>query len=264
MVLGLLMAHGCGEAPTQPVRLEFRLDSSMLACGGGFATGQLGFYLSGLRMVDEQGAAIPVLLDATSTQSGGDGVALVAWEGDCSPSPGAAPHAEAGAGNVRAVTGRAAGAAYRAVEFELGVPFERNHANPLTAPPPLDVASMFWTWQTGYKFLRLDVGTDWSFHLGSTGCIPESAVRPPEACRWPNRATIRLPVAAALDGVVVVDLDDLLAGLDTAVAENCVEAYGGREECRRLLTRLGIDADTGLCADDCRRQTLFRYEPARS
>ena len=106
---------------------------------------------------------------------------------------------------------------YQALEFDLGVPFERNHANPLTAPPPLNAASMFWTWQTGYKFLRLDLGTDWSFHLGSTGCVSESAVRPPEACRQPNRATIRLPAAAAFDGVVAVDLDGLLAGIDIAV-----------------------------------------------
>ena len=209
--------------------------------------------------MNAQGAAVPVRLDASPTQSQAGGVALVTWAGACAQRPEADSHADAMADPI--VTGRVASAHYEAVEFELGVPFERNHANPLTAPPPLNVASMFWTWQTGYKFLRLDVGTEWSFHLGSTGCVSESAVRPAEACRQPNRATIRLPAGAAFDGVVVVDLDRLLAGLDIAVAENCVEAYGEREQCRRLLTTLGLDAGTGLCTDDCRHQTLFRYEP---
>lgn len=261
LALAATLAHGCGDAATESVRLQFRLDSSLLACGGGAASGQLGFFVSDLRLVNAQGA-VPVRLDATTTQSQADGVALVAWPGVCVQPPEA--HSEADTMADPVIAGRAASAQYEAVEFELGVPFERNHANPLTATPPLNVASMFWTWQTGYKFLRLDVGTDWSFHLGSTGCVSESAVRPADTCQQPNRATIRLPAAAAFDGVIAVDLDQLLAGLDIAVAENCVEAYGKIGECRRLLTTLGLDADTGLCTDDCRHQTFFRHEPARS
>ena len=262
LLLAATLAHGCSEPATEPLRIQFHLDSSLLACGTGQVWGQLGFYVSSLRLLDAQGASIPVRLDANPTQSQPDGVALVAWTGDCLQYGDADADADSekpGTGNP-VVTGRAASATYQAFEFELGVPFESNHANPLAAPPPLNVASMFWTWQTGYKFLRLDIATDWSFHLGSTGCVSESAVRPPESCDRPNRATIRLPAAAAFDGVVVVDLDGLLAGLDIAAAENCVEAYGTRKECRQLLTRLGIDADTGQCTDNCARQTLFRYE----
>ena len=246
------VATGCGTQSTDPVRLNFSLNSSLAAgCHGIPEPGQLRFYLSNIRMIDAQGAAAPVLLDATANQSASEGIAFVSWDGSCVQ-------------DDPLVSGTVAGGQYEVIEFELGVPFDRNHANPLAAPRPLNVASMFWTWQTGYKFLRLDVGTDWSFHLGSTGCVSASAVRPPEVCRQPNRATIHLPAAAAFDGVVVVNLDGLLAGLDIAVAENCVEAYGEREDCRQLLTRLGLDADTGLCADECARQSFFRYEPARS
>ena len=257
LALATTLAQGCGDTAYEPVRLEFRLESSHLACGAGVVSGQLGFYVSGLRFVDAYGTTTPVSLDATSTQSQADGVALVGWAGSCEQ----APDAVAASMANPAVTGRVAGAMHQAVEFELGVPFEHNHANPLTAQPPLNLSSMFWTWQTGYKFLRLDLGNDWSFHLGSTGCVSASAVRPPQACNRPNLATVRLPGAAAFQGVVVVDLDSLLAGLDVATAENCVEAYGKREECRRLLAGLGIDADTGHCDGDCGRQVFFRYEP---
>ena len=257
VLLVAAIATGCGSQSKDSVRLNFSLNSSFAAgCHGIPQPGQLRFYLSNIRMIDAQGAAAPVLLDATANQSASEGIALVSWDGSCAP--------DSVVQDYPVVSGTVARGQYKAIEFELGVPFDLNHANPLDAAPPLNVASMFWTWQTGYKFLRLDVGTDWSFHLGSTGCGSESAVRPPEVCRQPNRSTIRLPAAAAFDGVVVVNLDGLLAGLDIAVAENCVEAYGQREECRRLLTRLGLDADTGLCADDCARQSLFRYEAARS
>ena len=266
LLLAALAAQGCGDTGTQPVRLEFSLNSSLLACVGGPASGQLGFYVSGLRLVDGHGAAIPVRLDALPTQSKGDGIALVSWNGRCAPSSNADanPDADAAAMTDPVVTGRVPRGHYDTIEFELGVPFERNHANPLTAPAPLNVPSMFWTWQSGYKFLRLDIGSDWSFHLGSTGCVSESAVRPPRVCEQPNLATIRLPAAAAFGGVVAVDLDTLLADFDIAAADNCVDAYGNLEICRRLLTRLGIDVDTGRCSGDCGRQALFRYDNAGS
>ncbi len=56
-----------------------------------------------------------------------------------------------------------------------------NHANPAAALAPLNVGSMFWTWQLGYKFLRLDVRRQdsdtsaWSLHLGSEGCQSNAA-----------------------------------------------------------------------------------------
>ena len=41
------------------------------------------------------------------------------------------------------------------LNFELGVPFEQNHTNPLTAQAPLNVSEMFWSWQLGHKFFTL-------------------------------------------------------------------------------------------------------------
>lgn len=80
------------------------------------------------------------------------------------------------------------------LEFELAVPFEFNHKNPLTAKFPLNQSDMFWAWQLGHKFFRLDMinrttkDQDWSFHLGSTGCISASVMRAPKKpCKQPNR-----------------------------------------------------------------------------
>ena len=201
------------------------------------------FYVSDLAMIDAQGLAVPVHLHTNQWQ--GDSTALVAL---------------GGSEENRVVAGHVANGHYVAIEFLLGVPFHRNHGNPLAAPPPLNVPSMFWTWQSGYKFVRLDIGTDWSFHLGSTGCISASVVRPPgKPCREPNAARIRLASEVPEVGTIAVDLDALLAHIDTVVEENCMAAYAESEACRGLLANLGMDPDTGRCRDGCGTQAVFRF-----
>jgi uncharacterized repeat protein (TIGR04052 family) len=78
-----------------------------------------------------------------------------------------------------------------AIRFTLGVPFSQNHVNPLTQASPLNISSMFWGWQTGHKFLRLEMLAEqdnWLFHLGSMGCKAASPLRAPKkACLYPNR-----------------------------------------------------------------------------
>lgn len=241
-VVGWLLATvslglGACHPPETPVRLEFEMRTSHTD------DALLRFYISDLAMIDGQGHAVRVRLDMNAWQN--DGTAMVAL-GSRTENP--------------VVSGKVANGHYVAIEFLLGVPFERNHGNPLAAAPPLNVPSMFWTWQSGYKFVRLDIGTDWSFHLGSTGCVSASAVRPPgEPCREPNAARIRLASDAPEAGTIAIDLDALLAHIDTAVEDNCMAAFAEREACRRLLANLGMDPDTGLCVDGCGAQALFRF-----
>lgn len=83
--------------------------------------------------------------------------------------------------------------------FTLGVPFELNHRNPLLAKAPLDDSGMFWTWQLGYKFMRLDASSQtrdqhWALHFGSLGCEAASAMRAPaQPCQRPNQIPILIP-----------------------------------------------------------------------
>lgn len=229
---------GCG-LPDTPVRLTFEMRSNQAA------DPSLRFYVSDLSMIDAEGHVAPVRLDPTPWQ---DGVtAMVALGGRTENA---------------VVAGQVEPGHHVAVEFLLGVPFEDNHGNPLAAASPLNVPSMFWTWQSGYKFIRLDIANAWSFHLGSTGCFSASAVRPPtEPCREPNAARVRLAGEAPEQGTIVVDLDALLANVDTTTEENCMESYADRDACRGLLANLGMDPDTGRCLDGCRSQSVFRFAP---
>lgn len=62
-----------------------------------------------------------------------------------------------------------------AIRFKLGVPKRRNHAIENTSPSPLNLTTMYWSWLSGYKFMRLEGEIDgvpggWIFHLGSAQC----------------------------------------------------------------------------------------------
>ena len=242
-----LSLAACSEPLTSQVEIEFELeDSRVEACGNGL----LSFYLSDPHLITSNGGEIPIQLDAESSWQS-QRTALISLAEECGPSR--------GTGGNSGLNGTVPSGDYQYLEFSLGVPFELNHVNPLEAEAPLDVPSMFWVWQTGYKFLRYDIEGQWSFHLGSTCCRSASAVRAPaEPCEQPNLARIRVPISDPFQARIGVDLDALISGIDTRGADNCVEAYGNDPLCRTLVERLGLDAGTGQCVDECDGQVLFR------
>ena len=236
-----LAAQACGPS-TQPVTTRFALHPPP-SLAETAAPVTLQFFVSDLRMVEADGATARVRLAVAPPYQDGE-TALVSLASD---------------GPVNAtIHGTVPRGDYVHMEFLLGIPFARNHGNPLHAEPPLDRPAMFWAWQSGHKFMRLDLGNAWSFHLGSTGCHSASAVRPPQQeCRRPNLARIRLPASVAADGQVDVDLGALLAGVDPMLDASCMGSYADDAACRRVLAELGLDAQTGRCLDDCRTQRVF-------
>ncbi|WMN61831.1 metallo-mystery pair system four-Cys motif protein (plasmid) [Pseudoalteromonas xiamenensis] len=127
------------------------------------------------------------------------------------------------------------------LSFTLGVPFELNHRNPLTQASPLNVPEMFWTWQQGHKFLRLDLkqqNEGWEFHLGSIGCQSASVMRSPtQPCVQANR--YQYSVELNESHVVEFDLNALLGGLDLTTLPDCM---GDPEQqgCKTVMPRLNL------------------------
>lgn len=250
-----LGAQACSPS-TQPVTVRFALHSpASLAATASSPT--LRFYIAELRMVDAHGRSTPIRLDPLPPYQD-ERTALIALAADVQTQPGSAGGQPLAWGNA-VVHGTVTPGDHVHMEFVLGIPFERNHGNPLRAEPPLDRPAMFWAWQSGHKFLRVDLGNAWSFHLGSTGCHSASAVRPPQGqCRRPNLARIRLPASAATNARIDVDVGALLAGVDPTADASCMGSYADDDTCRRLLAALGLDAQTGRCRADCRGQRVFR------
>lgn len=130
----------------------------------------------------------------------------------------------------------------KAIRFSLGVPFEQNHQNPMSQPSPLNIPSMFWVWQTGHKFMRLELSTkqdNWMFHLGSTGCNAASPMRAPQkACVNPNRFNFELTFDGEQHGnEIMFDLAELTQKLALTEQQSC-QSEQENPACKQLFKNL--------------------------
>ncbi len=148
------------------------------------------------------------------------------------------------------VSGTADYGQYIGVKFKLGVPFALNHGDPTTAPSPLNLTGLFWSWNGGYKFLRLDNAVDSAgtmvgrnLHLGSTGCNGSTATTPPTSCTAENVTEITLLGFNPRTGHVMADAKAVFAGSDLAGegggAPGCMSGTTD-PECTPIFARLGL------------------------
>ena len=174
-LIPLLLLGACGQwdqAVEIPVVATWN-GEPVTCASDGIALTDLRFYISNPRLTDADGRAHDVRF-ATEFAWQNDVVALIDLEdGEGACRNGTAATFDRLLGVVRAGD-------YRGLRFTVGVPFRVNHANPLTAGPPLDDPDMHWHWRSGYKFLRVGVanGDDgfW-LHAGSAGCEGTVGVR---------------------------------------------------------------------------------------
>ncbi|ERN42970.1 hypothetical protein KR51_00002780 [Rubidibacter lacunae KORDI 51-2] len=160
-VLAGVTATQAQEAERQPVQVVFaaRVGDRVFACGETYDLGRTAmllqpadfrFYVSKVALIDTNGRAVPVVLEQDGKWQHKDLTLL-----DFEDRTGACDN-----GTVETrdrVVGTVPAGDYRGVRFLLGVPFDLNHADAVTAPSPLNLTSMWWNWQGGYKFLRLDL-----------------------------------------------------------------------------------------------------------
>jgi uncharacterized repeat protein (TIGR04052 family) len=238
------MAVACSEA-RQPVTIKFmsQFEGRDVSCEHDAADvllTDLRFYVYDVQLVAADGALTPLKLDDKVLWQQDD-LGLV----DLENGRGACTNGTAETRNF--LQGTARTGAYEGLQFTIGVPFDRNHADPLAANPPLDDPAMHWHWRAGYKFLRAGVRTDddgfW-MHLGSTGC--EGTVGNISGCRAPNRVTVHLDEFVAGQDTVVVELGELVSPdeLQDGEASDC-SSGPSEAECLAPFEALGLDHMTG-------------------
>lgn len=110
------------------------------------------FYVSGVELIDEAGKGVPLKLDQDEVWQYED-VALLDFE------DGSGQCRNGNSGLHTEVTGVVPQGHYKGVRFTLGIPFGINHGDPTIAPSPLNFTAMFWAWQSGYKFVKIDMAT---------------------------------------------------------------------------------------------------------
>ena len=284
----------------QPVTITFdgMVGDAPIACGQDYpnigseettiAFQDARVYVSNVRLVNAAGQEVPVTLEQDGLWQV-QNVALLDYEnatGGCSDVGTAATNNQ--------VIGTVPEGNYDGLVFDLGVPFELNHADATTAPSPLNVSSLFWGWQYGYKFARIEIlneqvtGSDtaadtaadtevandsggmdmgdgaangfWPVHLGSTGCTsPAPVVAPTSECSRPNLSTVRLESFSPASDTVTLDVARLLEGVNVGKSlelapPGCMSGFDD-PDCPALFKNLGLALETGQPTTS---QTLFR------
>lgn len=282
---GTAAAHA-GHHDTMKVSLKFAAvaGSTPVSCAApiaGLGTGNttaalqdLRFYISNVRLTRRNHTSVPLNLGrdtAYNLTKAGNRVSLIDLEngtGSCT---------EGDAKINATITGTVPEGDYVGAKMYMGVPFVMNHTDITTAPAPLDLAAMNWSWQSGRKFNKIEVvdpagaaGT-WTskaffVHLGSTGCTGDPATGATTSCTRSNRMAIRLAKFDPAKQQIAVDLKALLAANDItankAGAPGCMSGATD-PECQGVFgaMRIGWSPDgtgSGSAIAGGSGQTVFR------
>ncbi|MGV2831110.1 MbnP family copper-binding protein [Myxosarcina sp. GI1(2024)] len=242
------------------------------------------FYVSDVAVIDVEGNPVPVELEQDGKWQY-QNVALLDFE----DKTGACANGTVETRNI--VVGTVPQVDYRGLQFTLGVPSQLNHEDAAIAPSPLNLTSMWWNWQGGYKFLRVDwenratamnnkqmnhgemnhgemqhgeternVSSNNTFliHIGSTGC-QETGSQSYE-CSNPNRSDVVLENFDPENNVVVADLANLVSQADLTSNQpdtpaGCMSSPEDMD-CMPIFNNLGLSFNE----ETVEELTFFRVE----
>ncbi|MEE2788961.1 MAG: MbnP family copper-binding protein [Myxococcota bacterium] len=244
-----LTTAGCGSDPVEPpivprpytINFNAVVGDQPFECGTPYddlgddkqtaAFTDFRMFVHNFAFIDGDGIRHPLVLDEDNIWQA-RGVALIDFEDGC----------ENGTPQLNStVSGIAEIGQIRGLEFSIGVPNELN--SPATMlegrGSPLNQSSLFWSWKSGYKFIRLDSDLKvFRFHLGSSDCSDDFV------CQHENIATITLDDFDPGAHDVVLDvrrlLDGSILGQNTqGTAPGCM-GEPDDPDCEGLFARLGL------------------------
>jgi hypothetical protein len=218
------------------------------------------FYVQNVELVDDAGKAKPVELTPDGKWQT-DRVALLDFEDGTGRCLNGTPETNA------AIVGTVAPGNYTGLRFTLGVPFEDNHQDLTSLPSPLNLTALFWVWNAGHKFARIEFSTTaltrgYFLHLGSTGCTPnQTKLTIPTQCGQPNRVAVEFKDFHTGTDTVVADLATLFNGVDLDQGEKqsggCMSSPKDAG-CAPIFKNLGLAFGSQLAGE----QSFFRKATA--
>jgi uncharacterized repeat protein (TIGR04052 family) len=251
------------------IRFSAKVGKQPFSCGQNYRLGQPAssvtpadyrFYVSNVALLDTNGKAVPITLKSDGKWQLPN-VALLDFEnktGAC---------ANGTSETNTQIVGTIPPGTYRGLQLTLGVPARLNHADATLAASPLNLTSLWWNWQGGYKFMRVDLQpqnpvkmkskqTDphgaghnspqsgFPIHLGSTGCLAPTANSAPGGCTEPNLATVTFPNFDLNRHTIVADLAALTANTNLSMNHpntppGCMSAPTDKD-CAGIMTVLGL------------------------
>lgn len=168
---------------------------------------------------------------------------------------------------------------YQAIRFTVGVPASHNHIQADMAVAPFNRQRMWWSWTSGFRYLKADVTArsrrgDGSLiekphyfsHLGASNCSQDPTTKA-YRCLDPRLATIELAIDPARQGVMISPMA-LFAGDNMAIGRGCMGQHSlddpdndpkGEKStaCKGQYASLGLDTELPVASSSI-AQTLFR------
>ena len=158
-------AHAKAQTDTQEIAIDFEawVGDREFACGESYeevgvsestiTPTDFRFYVSEVALIDAEGNTIPLELEQDGKWQY-ENIALLDFEDGSSACDNGTVEMNT------TVVGTVPEGDYQSLQFTMGVPQNLNHEDAAIAPSPLNLTSMWWNWQGGYKFLRLDLETE--------------------------------------------------------------------------------------------------------
>ncbi|MEO0521163.1 MAG: MbnP family copper-binding protein [Cyanobacteria bacterium P01_A01_bin.116] len=165
------------ESQRVSIQFEGAVGSEPFACGETYRVGtedsaitplDFRLYVSEVALIDAAGNTVPVVLEQDGLWQH-QNVALLDFEDKTGSCANGTPETRA------EVVGAVPAGDYSGLKFTLGVPFALNHIDSTLAPSPLNLTSLWWNWNFGYKFARVDMEPVNETAMAETG-IPEIGV----------------------------------------------------------------------------------------
>lgn len=229
------------------------------------------FYIHDIKFKTKAGQTVSATLEKSDFQDPEYGVALLDFQDKTDSCKGAAKPTNK---LVYASVSNVSAADMTGIEFKVGLPAAVNHHNASIAAAPYNRSGMAWSWQSGHKFMRLDVNptnkvqldyalgganvsNSYYFHLGSTNCSGDPTTGAVVSCAAPNRPTITLStdfkVTNLTTSKIVLDYAKLMASnnlnTDAVMPPGCMSGTTDIE-CMNIFDNLGMNhgahAATGL------------------
>ena len=157
--------HAVAQSDTKEVAIDFEawVGDEEFACGESYqevgtsestiTPTDFRFYVSDVALIDEDGNAVPLELEQDDKWQY-QNTALLDFEDGTSA-------CDNGTTEINTtVVGTVPEGNYQSLQFTMGVPEDLNHEDAAIAPSPLNLTSMWWNWQGGYKYLRVELETD--------------------------------------------------------------------------------------------------------
>ncbi|WP_020396639.1 MbnP family copper-binding protein [Thiolinea disciformis] len=258
--------------------------STTIACGASLtnlgttkdsgAMADFAFYVHDIQLKTSAGTWINAKLDDNNFQDPQYGVALLDFQDKTDNCNGAA---KATNKSVSATITGAKVEAITGIKFTVGVPAAANHHNASVSRAPYNRSGLMWSWQSGHKFMRLDVSPSkkvldstgklqntFFFHLGSTGCSGDPTTGAVVTCTAPNRPVIELTsnfkITNLTTSTIVLDYAKLVSdsnlNIDLAPAIGCMSGVTD-PECPSLFNNLGLAVGTTAAT---KKQQVFSIQ----